>query len=103
MNMCLQFNKSLKFIFIPENPRFRGNRYMKDNDTAVILLFDKNGYIAGIQAGVSHLYMFMSAYAQLRVYCIILLFVCSLILTFNCTHLFHVEYMLHRFTFHFVI
>ncbi|KAL5022526.1 hypothetical protein ScPMuIL_001681 [Solemya velum] len=35
-----------------ENPRFRGNRYMKDNDTAVILLFDKNGYIAGIQAGI---------------------------------------------------
>ncbi|ESO95123.1 hypothetical protein LOTGIDRAFT_160886 [Lottia gigantea] len=31
---------------------FRGERYVKDGDYAVVLLFDKNGYIAGIQAGV---------------------------------------------------
>ncbi|XP_076460442.1 uncharacterized protein LOC143293456 [Babylonia areolata] len=32
---------------------FRGNRYIKDNDYAVILLFDVNGYIAGIQCGIA--------------------------------------------------
>ena len=31
---------------------FVGYRYIKDNDPAVILLFDKNGYIAGIQTMV---------------------------------------------------
>ncbi|XP_055997302.1 uncharacterized protein LOC130047090 [Ostrea edulis] len=31
---------------------FLGKRYMKDNDPAVILIYDVNGYIAGIQAGV---------------------------------------------------
>ena len=35
-----------------ENPRFRGKQYTKDNDTMIILLFDVNGYIAGIQTGV---------------------------------------------------
>ncbi|XP_078587699.1 uncharacterized protein LOC144868872 [Branchiostoma floridae x Branchiostoma japonicum] len=30
---------------------YRGSRYIKDNDPAVMLLFDKNGYIAGIQMG----------------------------------------------------
>ena len=34
---------------------FNGNRYTKNGDQAAMLLFDKNGYIAGIQAGVSHL------------------------------------------------
>ncbi|XP_013395237.1 uncharacterized protein LOC106162480 [Lingula anatina] len=34
------------------NSQFMGNRYIKDGDTAVMLLFDKNGYIAGIQAGI---------------------------------------------------
>ncbi|XP_013421837.1 uncharacterized protein LOC106181865 [Lingula anatina] len=36
----------------PGNSQFMGNRYIKDGDTAVMLLFDKNGYIAGIQAGI---------------------------------------------------
>jgi charged multivesicular body protein 7 len=31
---------------------FRGRRYWLDNDPASILLFDKNGYIAGIQTSV---------------------------------------------------
>jgi len=31
---------------------FRGRRYWKGNDSATILLFDKNGYIAGIQTSV---------------------------------------------------
>ncbi|XP_035673849.1 uncharacterized protein LOC118414135 [Branchiostoma floridae] len=30
---------------------YRGSRYIKDNDPAVMLLFDKNGYVAGIQMG----------------------------------------------------
>jgi len=34
------------------NSKFRGIRYVKDNDYAVILLFDVQGYIAGIQCGV---------------------------------------------------
>lgn len=34
--------------------KFNGNRYRKDNDPATMVLFDKNGYIAGIQAGVSY-------------------------------------------------
>jgi len=33
--------------------KFAGNRYIKDNDIGVMLLYDVNGYIAGIQAGVS--------------------------------------------------
>nr|KAG5714272.1 hypothetical protein BaRGS_018489 [Batillaria attramentaria] len=33
--------------------KFRGRRYVKDNDYAVILLFDVNGYIAGIQCGAA--------------------------------------------------
>ncbi|XP_022290234.1 uncharacterized protein LOC111101877 [Crassostrea virginica] len=34
------------------HPDFLGKRYMKDNDPAVILIYDVNGYIAGIQAGI---------------------------------------------------
>jgi hypothetical protein len=34
------------------NGQFRGVRYWKDNDPAAILLFDVNGYIAGIQTSV---------------------------------------------------
>ncbi|CAH1257303.1 Hypp1813 [Branchiostoma lanceolatum] len=30
---------------------YRGSRYIKDNDPAVMLLFDDNGFIAGIQMG----------------------------------------------------
>nr|AGI41318.1 hypothetical protein [Cerebratulus lacteus] len=35
-----------------ENSFFRGKQYMKNNDAAAVVLFDKNGYIAGIQVGV---------------------------------------------------
>jgi len=35
-----------------ESNGFFGQRYVKNGDSAVMLLFDKNGYIAGIQAGV---------------------------------------------------
>lgn len=35
-----------------ESSNFRGRRYVKNNDHAVILLFDVNGYIAGIQCGL---------------------------------------------------
>ncbi|XP_067940980.1 uncharacterized protein [Watersipora subatra] len=31
---------------------FKGNRYRKNGDQAIMLLYDKNGYIAGIQAGI---------------------------------------------------
>lgn len=31
---------------------FNGNRYIKDNDPGAMVLMDKNGYIAGIQAGI---------------------------------------------------
>ncbi|KAL8606084.1 hypothetical protein ACOMHN_044420 [Nucella lapillus] len=34
------------------NSKFRGVRYVKNNDYAVVLLFDVNGYVAGIQCGV---------------------------------------------------
>lgn len=37
---------------ISGHANFLGKRYMKDNDPAVILIYDVNGYIAGIQAGV---------------------------------------------------
>ncbi|XP_046348062.2 uncharacterized protein LOC124128671 [Haliotis rufescens] len=36
---------------VSENSKFAGKRYAKDGDTAVILIFDVNGYIAGLQAG----------------------------------------------------
>lgn len=35
-----------------KNPYFRGIQYMKDEDPQVVLLFDVNGYIAGIQSGI---------------------------------------------------
>ena len=35
-----------------ESPNFRGKQYIKDNDAIIILLFDKNGFIAGLQAGI---------------------------------------------------
>ncbi|XP_071090188.1 uncharacterized protein [Haliotis cracherodii] len=34
-----------------DTPKFAGKRYVKDGDTAVVLIYDVNGYIAGIQAG----------------------------------------------------
>lgn len=37
---------------ISGHANFLGKRYMKNNDPAVILIYDVNGYIAGIQAGV---------------------------------------------------
>ncbi|XP_076461616.1 uncharacterized protein LOC143294080 [Babylonia areolata] len=36
-----------------ENSKFRGVRYVKNDDYAVVLLFDVNGNIAGIQCGVA--------------------------------------------------
>ena len=43
----------LIFCFcFPGNAHFKGERYWKNNDTAAILIYDVNGYIAGIQAGV---------------------------------------------------
>ena len=39
-------------LFFAGNPHFRGMRYWKGNDMAVIVVFDRNGYIAGLQAGV---------------------------------------------------
>ena len=37
---------------------FNGNRYIKDSDPGAMVLMDINGYIAGIQAGVSSLYYY---------------------------------------------
>lgn len=45
---------NLKSLYlISGHATFLGKRYMKDNDPAVILIYDVNGYIAGIQAGVA--------------------------------------------------
>ncbi|XP_061178342.1 uncharacterized protein LOC133186981 [Saccostrea echinata] len=35
-----------------EAPIFKGKRYWKDGDRSVVLIYDANGYIAGIQAGI---------------------------------------------------
>ncbi|KAF6026212.1 hypothetical protein EB796_015481 [Bugula neritina] len=35
-----------------EGTMFSGNRYMLNGDTAIMILLDKNGFIAGIQAGI---------------------------------------------------
>ncbi|KAJ8317107.1 hypothetical protein KUTeg_005011 [Tegillarca granosa] len=35
-----------------DNPKFLGKRYMKNGDTAVILIYGVNGYIVGIQCGL---------------------------------------------------
>ena len=40
---------------------FRGVRYVKNNDYAVVLLFDVNGYIAGMQCAVRILFSEMLA------------------------------------------
>lgn len=42
----------IRHFICADNGQFRGIRYIKDNDHAVILLFDVNGYIAGVQCGV---------------------------------------------------
>jgi len=34
--------------------KYAGHRYIKNGDEAMMLLFDKSGYIAGVQAGVSN-------------------------------------------------
>ncbi|KAL5022532.1 hypothetical protein ScPMuIL_001687 [Solemya velum] len=41
-----------QFSNCEENSELRGKRYMKDGDIGLILLYDANGYIAGIQAGI---------------------------------------------------
>ena len=40
------------FKTVTANPSFYGNRYVLNKDTAVMLLMDSKGKIAGIQAGV---------------------------------------------------
>ena len=42
------------FFFVAASNYFAGNRYVLKGDTAVMLLFDSNGKIAGIQNGVRH-------------------------------------------------
>ncbi|XP_046542604.1 uncharacterized protein LOC124252952 [Haliotis rubra] len=41
----------LKVSDCGDTSKFAGRRYVKDGDTAVVLIYDVNGYIAGIQAG----------------------------------------------------
>ncbi len=41
------------YVSYLDDAYFRGNRYILNNDIAVMLLFDSNGKIAGIQNGVS--------------------------------------------------
>ncbi|KAL5022531.1 hypothetical protein ScPMuIL_001686 [Solemya velum] len=41
----------VKFSDCLDNNELRGNRYMDDGDVFLILIYDVNGYIAGIQAG----------------------------------------------------
>jgi len=43
---------AFKDHFCGSDTRFRGNRYWKDNDPAVILIYDGTGQIAGIQTAV---------------------------------------------------
>lgn len=48
---------------------FYGNRYRKNNDNATMVLFDKNGFIAGVQAGVSAAYyLHVAAYLACSMY-----------------------------------
>ena len=42
------------FKTVTANPSFSGNRYVLNKDTAVMLLMDSKGKIAGIQAGVGN-------------------------------------------------
>lgn len=37
--------------------KFSGDRYRKNGEQAIMLLYDRNGYIAGIQAGVCMVYV----------------------------------------------
>ena len=37
-----------------DNAYYRGNRYVRDGNITVMLLFDENDKIAGIQTGVSN-------------------------------------------------
>ena len=41
------------FSYFLDDAYFRGNRYILNDDSAVMLLYDSNGKIAGIQCGVS--------------------------------------------------
>lgn len=47
------------FFFVAASNYFAGNRYVLKGDTAVMLLFDSNGKIAGIQNGVRHEYSYI--------------------------------------------
>lgn len=54
MFLGIFFNsKIIIFLLFSENSQLRGNRYIVDDDEEMILIYDVNGYIAGIQAGVS--------------------------------------------------
>ncbi|KAK6170277.1 hypothetical protein SNE40_018704 [Patella caerulea] len=45
-------NKFTKISGCEDIASFRGNRYVKDDDYAIVLLYDVQGYIAGMQAGI---------------------------------------------------
>ena len=48
-----RINKPLISLF-SDNAYYRGNRYVRDGNITVMLLFDENNKIAGIQTGVSN-------------------------------------------------
>ena len=45
--------KAFFFLFIPEIPYFSGNRYVRRRDKTVMLLFDEDNRVLGLQTGVS--------------------------------------------------
>ena len=45
--------KDFLFLFIPEIPYFSGNRYVRRRDKTVMLLFDEDNRVLGLQTGVS--------------------------------------------------
>ena len=45
-----------KLVFSLEHSFFVGNRYMKDNESGRMALYDRNGVIAGIQSAASFLH-----------------------------------------------
>lgn len=47
-----RINQPLISLF-SDNAYYRGNRYVRDGNITVMLLFDENDKIAGIQTGVS--------------------------------------------------
>lgn len=45
--------KAFLFLFIPEISYFSGNRYVRRGDKTVMLLFDEDNKVLGLQTGVS--------------------------------------------------